>query len=108
MTVLPHDVVDLHLAPVVLRVDARLDELGLLDVRQLAERVSIEANMSLGRRPMRERALLLTVLYLLDTHGWQLSWHARGIELRHGAHALVLGVPPIFHEFLSADVRTQD
>jgi hypothetical protein len=108
MTTLPHDIADLYLAPAALQIDTRLDELGSLTLDQLETRAQLEANMSLGDREKRQRALLLTVAYVLDNHGWELSWHARGLELRHGVHALVLGVPPLFQEFLTAVPRAAE
>ena len=39
----PHDLSDLYLAPVLLAVDARLEELGKLDLGQLAYEVALPA-----------------------------------------------------------------
>ena len=102
MAVLPHDLVDLYLAPVTLRVDERLKELGELDVSELTARVAIETNAFLTTRGQREQALLLAVGHLLELHGWQLAWHRRGVELRNGEHTLVLGAPPVFDTFMAA------
>ena len=40
----PHDVTDLYLAPVLLAVDARIEELGKLDKDGLAYEVALESN----------------------------------------------------------------
>ena len=38
----PHDITDLYLAPVALKVDARIEELGHLDKDRLAYEVALE------------------------------------------------------------------
>jgi hypothetical protein len=96
----PHDIPDLYLAPVVLAVDARLAELCLLDAKELAVRVTMEANLPDHTLVFREAALLATVGYLIDTHGWSLTWDARGIRLARGLHSVVLGVPPTFRQYV--------
>jgi hypothetical protein len=40
------------------------------------------------------------VTHLLDRHEWEFSWDARGLRLTHAAHTLVLGVPPVFVDYL--------
>ena len=55
---LPHDVSDLYLAPVVLAIDAKLDDLATLEPRPLAQRVAVESNLPDWSREDRERALL--------------------------------------------------
>jgi hypothetical protein len=91
MAIRPHDVADLHLAPVVLAVDARIEELGRLDKDGLSYEVALA---------IREEALINTVTHLLDRHEWEFSWDARGLRLTHAAHTLVLGVPPVFVDYL--------
>ena len=78
MAIRPHDVTDLYLAPVVLAVDARIEQLGQLD----------------------KDGLLRTVTHLVDCHGWESSWDPRGLRLTHDAHTFVLGIPAVFHEYL--------
>jgi hypothetical protein len=101
MTTLPHDITDLHLAPVVLALDARIEELGALDLKRLRFEVALESDMADWNREMRESGLLTAVQHMIDCHGWQLSWDPRGIRMTHGEHRLVLGVPATFVEFLS-------
>lgn len=100
MTTRPHDISDLYLAPVVLAVEARLEELAKLDAGQLAYEVALASDARDFTRLMREDALLRTIQHLIDTHNWVLSWDARGLRLSHDTHTLVLGVPATFREYL--------
>ena len=101
MSTLPHDITDLYLAPVVLAVDARLEELGALDLDELRKRVALIAGGVDQTVEMRERGLLRTVTQALEQHSWRLAWDPRGLRLQHDAHNLVLGVPPVFAEYLA-------
>jgi len=100
MANMPHDITDLYLAPVVLAVDARIDELGHLDKDALAYEVALESDSPGFTRRMREEELIRTVTHLIDCHDWQLSWDPRGLRLTHDAHSLVLGIPAVFREYL--------
>jgi hypothetical protein len=96
----PHDLTDLYLAPVALAVDARITELGRLDQEQLAYEVALESDSPGFTREMREEALIRTVTHLIDTHDWEVSWDPRGLRLTHDTHTFVLGIPPVFVEYL--------
>ena len=96
----PHDLTDLYLSPVVLAVDARIEELGRLSKDQLAYDVALESGSPDFTRDMREAALIRTVTHMVDCHGWEFSWDPRGLRLCHEAHALVLGIPAVFAEYL--------
>jgi hypothetical protein len=100
MATRPHDMTDLYLAPVVLAVDARIEELGHLDKDGLAYEVALESDSPDFTRPFREEALIRTVTHLIDCHGWELSWDPRGLRLTHDPHTLVLGIPAVFGEYL--------
>ena len=89
----PHDVTDLYLAPVLLAVDARLEELGQLDKRRLAYEVALESDLPDITRQMREEALMRAITHLTDTHHWTFSWDPRGLRMTHDAHTFVLGMP---------------
>lgn len=104
MTRHPHDVSDLYLAPVLLAVDARLDELGALSPAELGQRVAVESDQPARTREMREAGLLFTVSYFLDLHGWTLSWHPRGLRVAHGLNGVVLGVPTVFNAYVEGEV----
>ena len=96
----PHDITDLYLAPVLLAVDARIEELGQLDRDGLAYEVALVSNSADLTRHMREQALVTTITHLLDTHHWEFSWHPRGLRMTHDAHAFVLGIPAVFLDYL--------
>ena len=70
----PHDVTDLYLAPVLLAVDARIEELGKLDKDALTYEVALESNALDRTRQMREDALIRTITHLTETHHWELSF----------------------------------
>lgn len=90
----PHDYIDLFLAPVALAVDQRLEEFAALDRDALHRRVVLESNQAASDAADRRSALVASVTYLLDLHGWTASWDGRGVRLSHADHTLVLGAPP--------------
>jgi hypothetical protein len=96
----PHDLTDLYLAPVVLAVDARIEELGRLDKSGLAYEAALESDTPDFTRRMREEALIRTVTHLIDGHDWKFSWDPRGLRLTHDAHTFVLGIPAVFLDYL--------
>ena len=100
MATRPHDIPDLYLAPVALAVDARIEELGHLDKDRLAYEVALESDTPDFTRQLREEALIRTITHLIDDHDWQFSWDPRGLRLSHEVHALVLGIPAVFIEYL--------
>jgi hypothetical protein len=97
----PHDVTDLYLAPVLLAVDARIEELGRLDRDGLAYEVALESDVPDFTRQMREEAVIRAITHLVDTHHWEFSWDPRGIRMTHDAHTLVLGLPAIFLDYVA-------
>jgi hypothetical protein len=99
----PHDVTDLYLAPVLLAVDARIEELGRLDRARLAYEVALESDLPDISRQMREEALIRAITHLSDTHHWAFSWDPRGLRMTHDAHTFVLGLPAALLEFLADD-----
>jgi hypothetical protein len=101
MIVLPHDIPDLYFAPVVLDLNARIDELSRLSPDALSERVALVSDMADWTPALRDAALLRTVQHDIDCHDWDLSWDERGVRVRHGAHQAVLGVPATFVSFLA-------
>jgi hypothetical protein len=103
MATRPHDASDLYLAPVMLAVDARIEELGKLDKDGLAYEVALEADSPDITRQMREDGLIRTITHLIDRHHWEFSWDPRGLRMTHHEHTFVLGVPAVFLEFLDED-----
>ena len=73
----PHDISDLYLVPVLLAVDAKIEELGKLDKDGLAYEVALESNSLDITRQMREEALIRTITHLTETHHWEFSWDLR-------------------------------
>ena len=106
MATRPHNITDLYLAPVVLAVDARIEELGHLDKDGLAYEVALESNSPDFTRQMREEALIRTVTHLVDCHDWKFSWDPRGLRLTHDAHTFVLGISTVFLEYLEDSTNT--
>jgi hypothetical protein len=96
----PHDISDLYLAPVLLAVDARIEELGKLDKDGLAYEAALASNSADTTRQMREEALITTITHLTETHHWEFSWDLRGLRLTHDAHTFVLGIPAVFLDYL--------
>jgi hypothetical protein len=96
----PHDVTDLYLAPVLLAIDARIEDLGKLDKDGLAYEVALDSDSPDATRQMRQEALITTITYLIDTHHWEFSWDPRGLRITHDEHTLVLGVPAVFLDYL--------
>ena len=105
MATRPHDLTDLYLSPVVLAVDARIEELGHLSEDQLDYEVALESGSPDFTRRMREEALIRTVTHMVDCHGWEFSWDPRGLRLSHDAHTLVLGLPAVFGEYLEGSPK---
>jgi hypothetical protein len=99
----PHDVTDLYLAPVLLAVDARIEELGELEKGRLAYEVELESDLPGLTRQLREEALIRTITHLTDTHHWTFSWDPRGLRMTHDAHTFVLGVSPVLIDYLGDD-----
>ena len=100
MSARPHDLPDLYLAPVLLQVDARIEELGRLDKDQVSYEVALESDKPDYTREMREEGLIRTITHLIDCHGWECRWDPRGLRLTHDAHTFVLGVPAVLLEYL--------
>ena len=96
----PHDVTDLYLAPVLLAVDTRIGELGKLDKDGLAYEVALESDSPDTTAQMRQEALITTITHLVDTHHWTFSLDPRGLRMTHDEHTLVLGIPPVFLDYL--------
>ena len=101
MALLPHDVTDLYLAPVVLALDARIEELAALSVDELTAEVALTSNTADWTEELRSQGLLHSLSYLLDLHDWHLAWDPRGLRVTHAGRALVLGVPASFTAYVA-------
>ena len=100
MTVRPHDVTDLYLAPVLLKIDRRISDLEGLSVKEIDYQVALATNQQ--PRDVADRAVLLqqAIIDALDTHGWETSWVSRGLKVKHEDRELVLGVPDSLRSYL--------
>ena len=93
---LPKDLTDLQLAPRVLTIDRRWDELDLLELRELRLGVALQAPPPDRSRASRRQALLMMVCHQLDSRGWAMSWNDRGIRILHDHHHVTLDVAKTF------------
>ena len=100
MTQRPHDTTDLYMAPVVLEVEARLEELSALPGDDLKYRVALESDIEPADSAQRRTALLETVRRGLELHGWTLALHERGLAVSHAGRAVVLGLPANLRDYL--------
>lgn len=107
MPVLPRDAADLYLAPLLLVLDERLEELSRMEFAELALHVSIVSDQPDWNREIRETALLQAIAHTIDRHDWTLSWHLRGLRVSHGKHQVVLGTPANFTEYLEGTHQTR-
>jgi len=80
--------------------DRRLDELDLLDLRELRLRVALQAPPPDRSRASRRQALLTMVRHQLDSRGWTMSWNDRGIRILHDHHHVTLGVAKTFVSYI--------
>lgn len=101
MSLRPHDISDLFLAPVMLELDQRIDELSRIDPKALGDEIALESDLADWTRDLREAALLRAVGHLVETHGWVLSWDPRGVRLSHAGRHVVLGIPDSFRAYVS-------
>jgi hypothetical protein len=101
MAVLPRDVTDLYLAPAVLAVDARIEELSELGPDELAFQIGLEGDHPDWTAGLREAGLLQAIEHFVETHDWELSLDRRGIRMTHEDRTLVLGIPDTFATYLS-------
>ena len=102
MAAIPRDIKDLYLAPVVLSIDALLEEFGRLGQEDLLKRIHADSRLADGDRAMREAGLIQTLRLDSDTHGWEFLIDERGVRLRHAEHTFVLGIPNSVREVLDS------
>jgi hypothetical protein len=108
MAAIPHDIADLYLAPVLLGIDARIEEYSRLDADELAFQIALEGDRADWTLEFREAGLLQAVSRFVETHDWELSMDSRGIRLTHGEHTVVLGIPDTFEAYLSGSAAPKD
>ena len=106
MIALPHSTHDLLLAPVVLAVSERIEELSSLSVEELALQVAISGDTPDLTADFRRTGLLRTICHLIDLHDWHLAWDGKDLRLSRRRYSVVLGVPPQFLEYINTPART--
>jgi hypothetical protein len=103
--VLPHDVVDLQLAPVALALDQELEVLGRLDGEALLHHILIATNRraeDAADQTEREAMVVRVLTQFIDLHGWEVTCDPRGVRLTHHDRRIVLGIPDSVREFVEA------
>lgn len=97
---LPHDITDLYLAPVVLKIDAELEALQGKTQDDLLMHIALATNREPRTIGERRTYLLEAVTKFVDMHGWVATWHPRGLRLAHDDHHIVLGLPAAVSSYL--------
>lgn len=98
----PHDRVDLYLAPVVLRLDSWVEEWGEMSEQDIMVRIAFTTNEEPRDVEGREKALVHAAQHDVELHGWGVEIVSRGLRLHHGEHYVVLGLPDSLRRFLHA------
>jgi hypothetical protein len=106
MTAYPHDLPDLFLAPVVLALDSKIEELSKIDDHALAYWIALEGDRADWTPELRQSGLLQAIRQAVDLHDWQISVDPRGLKLSHGRHSLVIGIPQTFVAYLAGTPTT--
>lgn len=101
MADLPHDLTDLYLAPLVLALEVRIEDLGRLGLASLRHVIALSGDLPDWTPDMRQDGLLWTLAEGIELHGWELGIVDRGVKMSHGRHTLVLGVPETFRTYLA-------
>ena len=96
----PQDRTDLYLAPVVLGVEERLEELARLSGDDLRFQVILETDVEPRDAAERREAFVETMRRRVELHGWSLSLRERGLAVSHDEHTIVLGLPNNVKEYL--------
>ena len=102
---IPHDIVDLQLAPVALALDQELEILGKLDGEALVQQLLVATNRRLedaSNQSEREALVITVVTQAVDMHGWEVACDPRGLRLTHHGHCLVLGIPDSVRAFVES------
>jgi len=88
----PRDSTDLHLAPVALQVDAKIQELSGKTREELAYHLASEIDRNPRTEEQRAKDIVDAVTHLVAMSGWTAAWDSRGVRLSNGRHSLVIGV----------------
>ncbi|TAM87097.1 MAG: hypothetical protein EPN43_09695 [Jatrophihabitans sp.] len=105
--IIPRDMADLYLAPVVLSLEEQLRELGRLEPEELASRLALESGLPDWTRSWRERTLTDTLRHGTRLHGWELSVEGSGLRVENRRHSVVIALPETVRAYLSRPVQHQ-
>jgi hypothetical protein len=107
MPTVPHNAADIRLAPVLLALDGRIEEMAQLDLDELWLRAAVESDSNDWSHELRVSALMHAIEHFIDTGGWALSWDPRGLRVSHGQRSIVLGVPATFPAYIEGGARAR-
>lgn len=105
--IIPHDLTDLYLAPVLLAIEARIEQLSALTPEELSLEIALTSNTPDWTRTWREQALTAAVGHLIDLHGWDVTVDARGLRLAHRRRTLMIALPPQLEAYLAGPPVTR-
>lgn len=100
LSVRPHDLADLYLAPTLLALDERLEQFAPLNPGALAFEIILATNQEPRDVPERAVVVLGALGAGLDLHGWELSIDSRGLRVEHAGRGVVLGLPANIRDYL--------
>lgn len=96
----PRDLADLYLAPILLAIDERLEELAPLNPGALAFEIVLATNQE--PRDVTERPIVLldALRAGIDLHDWEVSLDSRGLRVERAGRSVVLGLPTNIRDYL--------
>ena len=100
LSVRPRDRTDLYLAPTLLALEERLEQLAPLNPGALAFEIILVTNEEPRDRAERAAMVLEVLGTGLDLHGWSLSLEPRGLRVDHAGRGVVLGLPTNIRDYL--------
>jgi hypothetical protein len=104
--IIPNDLTDLYLAPVLLEIEARIDRLSRLEPAALSLEVALTSDAPDWDRGWREHALAAAITHLIDLHGWEVTVEGRSLRLAHRQRAVVIALPQSLEAFLAGPKAT--
>lgn len=99
----PRDVADLYLAPVAIALDQELAMYDGLSEHDIEYRVALVINDQPRNAAERPDSVLRALTRTVETHGWEIDWASRGLQISHDEHQLTLGIPGSLRDYLRLD-----
>ncbi|HYF73461.1 MAG TPA: hypothetical protein VD864_11615 [Nocardioides sp.] len=100
LSVRPRDLTDLYLAPLLIALEERLEQLAPLNPGALAFEIILVTNQEPRDRAERAGMVIEVLQTGLDLHGWTLSLEPRGLRVEHAGRGVVLGLPTNLRDYL--------